>query len=596
MEPQSGRVERIVVGDVLMLTLINPPNNGLTPAMRAQLIDALSAPGEVTKVVLNGKGRVFSSGLALDLPEGLPTVRSLCMAVEACPVPVIAALSGNCVGPGAELALAAHARVADESARLSFMDVALGLLSEAGATIRLPKLVGAKEALRLLLTGRSIGATEALAIGLIDYVVERDAVAGALSLQLRDTEKTPASERTSGMRDPLGYQQALAQARGDAAFTAQPACRAILDCVDAALVLPSVQAFDLEETLHGDLLETAEAAGLKSAFLAERRAAALPGPIAAAMPKAVAHIGLVGVGGGMPYLAFMAVSKGFKVTWFSDDRDALKSALQTVAVLQEKDVTAGRLSQTARDADWARLAAVNDLSALREAGLFLVAPAEIGLAAKLDALASQSVLIALGGAEGRIGLSLAPSGKSCEVAFPDGVSAEAAASAVGVTRRLGLFPVLVAKAPVAGQRVIAAGQAALRQMVQMGVAPNAIAACLSGFGFAAHGIPDLATQGTTTMPKAEILARWLGAMGNEGFRLLASGVARRPSDIDHCLVMGHGFPRAQGGPMHQANRRGLIVFRADLRKWQSEHAVWAPAPLIDKLISDGKMIAALNTR
>ena len=90
------------------------------------------------------------------------------------------------------------------------------------------------------------------------------------------------------------------------------------------------------------------------------------------------------------------------------------------------------------------------------------------------------------------------------------------------------------------------------------------------------------------------LRRWLAALANEGLRLVEAGIARHGSDIDHVLVAGHGFPRWQGGPMHQADRRGLMVLRHDLRLWAEEDAIWHPAPLLDRLIGRGLRLSALD--
>jgi 3-hydroxyacyl-CoA dehydrogenase len=91
-----------------------------------------------------------------------------------------------------------------------------------------------------------------------------------------------------------------------------------------------------------------------------------------------------------------------------------------------------------------------------------------------------------------------------------------------------------------------------------------------------------------------VVYRWLAALANEGARLVDEGVAKRPSDIDLLMVSGHQFPRWQGGPMHQADRRGLMVLRHDLRNWGAEAALWSPAPLIDRMIQDGQSFATLD--
>ena len=93
----------------------------------------------------------------------------------------------------------------------------------------------------------------------------------------------------------------------------------------------------------------------------------------------------------------------------------------------------------------------------------------------------------------------------------------------------------------------------------------------------------------------EILQRYLAAMVNEAARLLAEGVALKPSDIDVTFVHGYGFPRHRGGPMHFADSYGLAKMLADIRRFEHEDPVfWAPAPLLVDLVTRGATFASLN--
>jgi 3-hydroxyacyl-CoA dehydrogenase len=84
-------------------------------------------------------------------------------------------------------------------------------------------------------------------------------------------------------------------------------------------------------------------------------------------------------------------------------------------------------------------------------------------------------------------------------------------------------------------------------------------------------------------------------MANEGARLVRAGVARRPSDVDAAAALSGIFPRWRGGPMYQADLRGLLLLRADLRKRAvGLPGLYTPDPLIDQLIADGKTFAALD--
>ncbi len=93
----------------------------------------------------------------------------------------------------------------------------------------------------------------------------------------------------------------------------------------------------------------------------------------------------------------------------------------------------------------------------------------------------------------------------------------------------------------------------------------------------------------------EIQQRCIGAMTNEGARILGEGIALRPADIDVVLMLGYGFPRWRGGPMFAADRTGLLPLHARLENWAAEEgAFWRPAPLLEQLLADGRSFEDLN--
>ncbi len=613
----AGSVAQNRVGDVLVLTLM--PASGasgttvLTQAVRAALLSAIAARGDARAIVLHGAGRGFATATSLDdAGTGAPSLADLCRTVEACPCPVVVALHGAVIGAGVELALAAHGRVASEDTRLALPEAALGLLPLAGATQRLPRLVGGAEALRLLTTGRMIAATEALVIGLLDHVVEGDPLAAGLALAAAMPGPRPTCDRRDGLRDVAGYMKAVASARNAARSSPLPVVAAMVDCVEAALLLPFAQGLVLEAAMQADAAASPTAAGLRAAALAERRAMALPGAIAAARPQLVGSVGIAGVGAGgsaAVVLALVALSRGFAVTWVEPDRARLTQALQALATRQEAEVTAGRLSPTARDADWARLTPKSDIAALARVGIILLPAQDGGEAATKLALvavrraAPDVPVVVLGGHPNALGLTLPPTARLSELALPEGVAPLPAATAVQVLRRVGLPPVLVGKRPGLGVAVLTAGRTALAALCRAGVPAAEISAALTGFGlpatdFALRDLRDAGTPRDTALrlTAPRIVQGWLAALTNAGLHQLSDGVARRPSDIDHILVSGHGFPRHHGGPMHQADGRGLLVLRADLRRWAVMDPIWQPNPLLDRLIAEGRNLASLNGR
>lgn len=268
-------------GAVAILVIDAPPVNALGAAVRAGLMAGLAtadADRDVSAVVIRGEGRMFSAGADITefgKPSVTPILSQVVAAVEALTKPVVAALHGSALGGGLELALGAHARVAFTGASLGLPEVTLGLLPGAGGTQRLPRLIGAAAALRMMLTGRPVTATEALDLGLVDHVAETDlietAIALAQDLALRGPP-VPTRNLRTGMRDPAADETALQAARATA-DPGQPAQGRIIACVAAARDLPFDQGMQMERAAFLDLAASPEAAALRKAFLEIRRLA-----------------------------------------------------------------------------------------------------------------------------------------------------------------------------------------------------------------------------------------------------------------------------------------------------------------------------------
>jgi len=109
--------------------------------------------------------------------------------------PVIAAINGDALGQGLELALSCDIRMAAASARFGFPDVASGLMPMDGGTQRLPRIIGKSKALEMILSGQVIGAEEALDIGLVTQVVPGDVTAAALAVAQNMATKAPIAMR-----------------------------------------------------------------------------------------------------------------------------------------------------------------------------------------------------------------------------------------------------------------------------------------------------------------------------------------------------------------------------------------------------------------
>jgi enoyl-CoA hydratase len=177
---------RLELGQVARLTLENPPLNLVTRELLEQLDAALATleaadAGDVRAVVVTGAGdRAFSAGSHVgdfenqrgsagrerhELESGVAA------RLARLPMPVIAAIEGNALGGGLELALCCDIRVAAEQAKLGLPEVRLAVTPGAGGTQRLSRAVGEARARELILTGRVLDATEAERIGLVSRVV-----------------------------------------------------------------------------------------------------------------------------------------------------------------------------------------------------------------------------------------------------------------------------------------------------------------------------------------------------------------------------------------------------------------------------------------
>ncbi|MER5185268.1 enoyl-CoA hydratase-related protein [Streptomyces sp. NPDC002896] len=183
---RGGPVPRIHLdseGPVVTVRLDNPPMNAFDAAQREELatcVRELADSRDVRAVVVYGGERLFAAGadikaLAAMGPEEVRgwnrALQRTFDEVARLPMPIVAAVTGYALGGGLELALAADYRVAGEDAVLGQPEVQLGIMPGSGGTQRLTRLVGPSRAKNLLMTGRRVGADEALRIGLVDEVV-----------------------------------------------------------------------------------------------------------------------------------------------------------------------------------------------------------------------------------------------------------------------------------------------------------------------------------------------------------------------------------------------------------------------------------------
>ena len=166
-------------GDVAVITLANPPVNGLGYETRLGIVNGLEQAlndAAVKAIVITGAGKAFSGGADIrefGSPKAVaePNLLSVILALEASSKPIVAAIHSVAMGGGLELALGCHYRVTAPGAQIALPEVKIGLIPGDGGAWLLPRVIGMARASELLYTGDTIDAQTALSWGLVSKVV-----------------------------------------------------------------------------------------------------------------------------------------------------------------------------------------------------------------------------------------------------------------------------------------------------------------------------------------------------------------------------------------------------------------------------------------
>ena len=318
----------IVRGSVAVLTLDNPPVNGLSFATRqgvAAGLERAQADAAVNAVVITGAGKAFSGGADIkefDSPKALaePNLRTLISMLEDCSKPVVAAIHSVCMGGGLELALGCHYRVSAPGANVALPEVKLGLVPGAGGTQRLPRVLGVETALNMIVTGDSIKSETLAALpgqNLFDTIIEGELLAGAIAFALEraDLRPLPQVRQLKATHPNADAYFQFARNTVKSMFKNFPAPARCIDCVEQAVKAPRIEDGCLyERSAFISLIGTPESKALRHAFFGERAAskiADVPDNTPLRVIKAVAVIGAGTMGGGIS-MNFLACREYWK--------------------------------------------------------------------------------------------------------------------------------------------------------------------------------------------------------------------------------------------------------------------------------------------
>ena len=346
-------------GNVAVITLDNPPVNGLGHALRVAIVegvDAAQADSDIEAIVLIGAGKAFSGGADIrefNTPKmsAEPSLATVIRTIEASSKPVIAAIHAVAMGGGLELALGCHFRVASPGAQIALPEVKLGILPGAGGTQRLPRVVGLETALNMIVSGAPQMSEKLANTRLFDQMIDGDLLQGAVAFA-RNVVAQPGDAKRSlplvrnlpiDHPNPDGYLQFASNTVTAVAknYPAPPAC---VEALRAAVTLPFDEGLTKERELFLMLVNTTESKALRHAFFAERAASKIP-DIPESTPtrdiRSAAVIGAGTMGGG---IAMNFANAGIPVTILEMKQEALDKGIGTITKNYENTAKKGRLA------------------------------------------------------------------------------------------------------------------------------------------------------------------------------------------------------------------------------------------------------------
>jgi 3-hydroxyacyl-CoA dehydrogenase len=377
-----------VHGDVAVITMNNPPVNGLGHATRIGLTDGLekaNADASVKAIVITGAGKAFSGGA--DIKEfgsakatAEPNLLSVILAVENSAKPVVAAVHSVAMGGGLELALGCHYRIAAPGTQIALPEVKLGLVPGAGGTQRLPRVLGVETALNMIVSGEAVP-SELLAKQPGQKLFDKMAASAeslaeealAYARSVADARPLPLV-RNLPCKHPLGdayFQFARNMVKGMAKnFPAPVKC---VDTVEAATEKKFDEGMAYEREVFTSLMFTPESRALRHLFMAERAASKIP-DVPEDTPKreikSVAVIGAGTMGGG---ISMNFLNAGIPVKILEMKQEAIDKGVATIRKNYEGQVKKGKLKQDKYDQRMSLLTTTLDYGDLKDADLVIEA-------------------------------------------------------------------------------------------------------------------------------------------------------------------------------------------------------------------------------
>jgi 3-hydroxyacyl-CoA dehydrogenase len=375
-----------VRGTVAVITLNNPPVNGLGYATRkavAEGLDRAQADAAVQAVVITGAGKAFSGGADIKefgSPKAIasPNLLDLIRACELCSKPVVAAIHSVAMGGGLELALGCHYRVTAPGANIALPEVKIGLIPGAGGTQRLPRVLGVETALNIIVSGDPVK-SEVLAglpgQKLFDQVIEGDLLDGAIAFALSKADVRPlplVRDLKVRHENADGYFQfARNMVKGMAKHFPAPA--KCVDAVEASIKQKFDAGMVTEREIFMALMLTPECKALRHAFFAERAASKIPDVPDDTPVRQIAKVAVIGAGTMGGGIAMNFLNAGTPVVMLEMKQDALDRGVATIRKNYEAQVKKGKLKADKYEQRMALLSTTLSYEAIGDADLVIEA-------------------------------------------------------------------------------------------------------------------------------------------------------------------------------------------------------------------------------
>ena len=397
---------------VAVITLNNPPVNGLGYDTRVGITQGLEqaqSDAAVRAIVITGGGKAFSGGADIrefGTPRAIaePNLLSVIRAIELCSKPVVAAVHSVAMGGGLELALGCHYRVTAPGAQIALPEVKLGLIPGAGATQRLPRVLGLETALNMIVSGETVKSDVLAALPgqkLFQQVIEGDLLAGAIAYALQVADQRPLPlVRELKVQHP-NAQAYLQFARNMVKGMSKnfPAPGKCVDAVEMSVKRKFDEGMTGEREIFLALMLTPECKALRHAFLGERAASKIPDVPEGTPVREVRTVGVIGAGtmGGGITMNFL--NAGIPVTLLEMKQEALDRGVATIRKNYEAQVKKGKLKQDKYEQRMALLGTTLRYDDLKDADLVIEAVfEEMGVKeavfTQLDAIAKPGAILA----------------------------------------------------------------------------------------------------------------------------------------------------------------------------------------------------------